>query len=360
MLKFYEYTLPFRNAFKTGKGTYTVRSGVLVHFKDATSDLITEASPLPGFSGETLEDIKKACLSSKTSLQDFFQSDFSARDLRTFLGTLPNLPSLQFALSFLGAEILSVRENRSFQEILQRPISRKLKVNEVTAAGNGEHLRRVVSEGVQRGFDTFKIKAPFPFGDLPEQMEELSHRFPHIQFRLDANQTWPVEELGKLSARFKSLPIEYVEEPVAGITTENAAEIMEKSFLPIALDESVDSLSALESRLQSHPEITLIIKPAFFGNLFDLVETISRFSTLLSKVIITTSIESRVGRSMAASVASVIGSSSRAHGLNTGPLFKQDLLDDYAITDGVLEVPGSGLWLHSGDEINANLINSFC
>lgn len=359
MLQFYEFTLPFHSVFKTGAGDFLQRSGILIHFRDQSTHILAEASPLPGFSRESLGEVKKLCISYKEDIDHFLLSDFSVSRLRSFLENLPAVPSFQFALSYLGLEIISERRKVPFHLLLQRPFKRNLKVNDVIGAGDINHIQSKIEEGMERGINTFKIKAPYPVEQLAEDLEQVHKKFPGIKFRLDANQTWPVQKLDEISSLFVNLPVEYIEEPVSTFGPEKLSDIISACRIPIALDESISSLSMVGSALKNYPETTLIIKPSLFGNLFDLIETISRFSTLLSNIIITTTIEARIGRSMIASIASVTGDPEKAHGLNTGHLLRYDLLDDFTISEGVLELPESGRWKHSPADINTNLLNRF-
>ncbi|MEX0647097.1 MAG: enolase C-terminal domain-like protein [Balneolaceae bacterium] len=359
MLQFYEFTLPFRSVFKTGAGDFLQRSGTLIHFSDHSTQILAEASPLPGFSRESLADVKESCTRYKVDIDHFLLSDFSVARLRSFLQTLPDIPSFQFALSYLGLEIISERRQVPFHVLLERPFTRNLKVNVVIGGGDMQQVKSKIEKGVKKGFNTFKIKAPHPAEPLAKKLEQLYIKFPGIKFRLDANQTWPVQKLDQISSLFSGLPVEYIEEPVSTFGPEKLSDIISACRIPIALDESINSLSMVGSALKNYPETTLIIKPSLFGNLFDLIETICRFSTPLSNIIITTTIEARIGRSMIASIASVIGDPQAAHGLNTGHLLRYDLLDDFTISEGVLELPESGSWKHSPAKINSNLLNGF-
>lgn len=359
MLHFYEFTLPFQTVFKTGTGDFLQRSGILIHFRDSSDEILAEASPLPGFSAESLADVKNACDTYHRDIETFLLSDFTVNQFRSFLNTLPDLPSLQFALSYLGLQVLSQRKKIPFHLLLERPLNRKLQVNDVIGAGTTESICKQIKKSIKQGFRTIKIKVPDPSVQLANCLNDLHKSHPEIRYRLDANQKWPLQKLEEWSSLFEHPPVEYVEEPVSLHQLTELPEILARCKLPVALDESVSSLPNLTTVLNHHPQLMFIIKPSFFGNLFDLVETISRFRTLLNRIVITTSIESRVGRSMVAAVAAVIGSPETSHGLNTGCLFKYDLLDDFIISEGVLELPKSGAWYYSINDVNLNLINRY-
>ena len=65
MLQLFEYDLPFRSPFRTASAVYKNRRGILIHYKNSRTDVVVEASPLPGLSKESFDDVKQALLNQQ-------------------------------------------------------------------------------------------------------------------------------------------------------------------------------------------------------------------------------------------------------------------------------------------------------
>ncbi len=345
MLQLYEYELPFKSPFRTGSSVYKSRCGILLHFRENEIDLVTEASPLPGFSEESYAEVKEILIRQKDRIHRFLEQDFSVDAIRKLeRDKYLNLPSLQFAVSFLALAIKAEREEKTISETLQTKMAGEIEVNDIIPHGIPNEIESRIGHSIREGFRTLKIKAPHPSAELASLLSAVQKKYPDIQFRLDANRSWPVSSLKKHSALFRNLPIQYVEEPIHIKKTTEIPQIQSNCLLPIALDETVHNFSTLKKILIRFPEIYIIIKPMLLGNILKIHETISQFRSSCKYIVVTTSLESMVGRSMTATVASLIGDPNLSHGLHTGHLFEHDLLPDFEIKDGSIrnhsEKPG--------------------
>lgn len=338
MIRCFEYNLPFAAPFTTAADHYSNRKGILIEHKNGSENIIVEASPLPGFSLESFSNVKNALDSHHKKIEVFFDREFTTEGLKQFSATLPRLPALQFAISFLGLSILSKRHSISIHQLLKTPKSYKVRINEIIGAGDVQHIQKKIEQGTKNGFTTFKIKAPWPTDPLIEALKNVLPGYPGITLRLDANQTWPEEKLEHIGNDLKSLPIEYVEEPVAIRNLEIIKRLRSRLSVPIAVDDSIKRIPELKQVLATEYGVYIIIKPMVLGNLFDIIETISAHRSTFKKVVVTTSLESFVGRSMTNSVASIIGDPQLAHGLHTGQFFDTDLVDNQTKPKGFLDI----------------------
>lgn len=325
MFNIFEYSIPFRSPFITASNTYNKRNGLIIEFTHQDNSYVCEAAPLPGFSKETTGDVKSILLKRKDELDIFFKSTFDVPKLNDFLGELPNFPSLQFALSYLGFEILADRKSNSrIQNLKNRPVKRIL-INEIIGAESGKNIQYKIENGIKNGFNTFKIKSPFPVDNLIENLKIACEKFPTIKLRLDANQSWPHDKLTEIGEKLRSLPIEYIEEPSGSVDPQKSQSILS---IPVALDESIKSLEKLSNLLKTEPEFFVVIKPMLLGNFFTIIETISKYRSNYNNIVVTTSLESIIGRLMITNVAALVGDPDLAHGLNTGKYFTNDLIDN--------------------------------
>jgi o-succinylbenzoate synthase len=359
MLSLYTYRLPFRQPLITGAGAITERAGYLIHFSHNGYDSVTEASPLPGFSAETLEEIGIQLKGSKNEINSFFCSDFSTHQLKSFLSSLPQSASLQFAISYMGIELLFKRDPDQITKIFDRVPLPAIKVNAMIGSLTEKELIESIQRDYRTGIRTIKIKAPYPIDDLAASLLKANHLFPDISYRLDANRSWPADEFEASVLKLSNLPIEYIEEPFKFVDFNNLPDNIKNSTIPIAFDESISSIPVLENALKKLPEAVLIIKPTLLGNIFQFVETIVRYRSLLNDVVVTTTIESAIGRSMVTTVASLIGDPTRAHGLLTGYLFKKDLGKGPLTENGMIQTNAEFFKKHKINDFDPGLIQKF-
>ena len=129
MLELYTYSLPFKQSFVTGAGSFKYREGLLVRYRDPHLDIVSEVAPLPGFSNETLEEAKKELLSNKLEADRFFSSSFTLDSLDKWVTSKNSYPSVEFGLSSLGLCILSARHQAPIHELMHITPSASVTMN---------------------------------------------------------------------------------------------------------------------------------------------------------------------------------------------------------------------------------------
>lgn len=321
MLSLYSFSLPFAEPFRTPVTTITHRDGLILKY----GDHYAEASPLPGFSPETIVEVTSRIKKDSEDLSHFFNSKFDHDRLKSLVRKYPELPSLQFALSMLGFKILNSRDEPagSVIKLFEGDLS-ALQINEV--AGSDTTIEEV-SKLTEGGGKVIKFKVGGNPGKTAELLNALHRQFPELQLRLDANQSWPADRIKEYSSLFRKLPVQYIEEPAVFSGTEELKNLLELCDLPVALDESVQSLNRFKvySSLLQKEIAAFIIKPAIFGDLPGLFETIGRQNSLVNKVVFTSAFESAGGHADIRRIATAYGSEKFAHGLGTGRFFSTDL-----------------------------------
>ncbi|MCC5943156.1 MAG: hypothetical protein JJU37_16545 [Balneolaceae bacterium] len=358
MISTFTYHLPFVKPFKTGSSVFKVREGVIIRYAGDV-DAIAEAAPLPGFSTESADDVRNFFSDYSIQFSDFFDKISSVHDITPFLNGLPSLPSAQFALSMLALSVLSQRENTSIESLLNmNSVPESISVNSVIGSSSVSETARLIQESVNDGFSVIKLKVTNSPHELASVLKEATRKFPDVRFRLDANQSWPAEKVAEYSALFKNFPIEYIEEPSRYSNEEELTYIIKSSALPVALDESIADWSRLESALKHQSKTVLIIKPTLFGNFLQLAETISQYRSSFDQIVVTTALESAVGRSMVKEAAFLIGDRTRAHGLHTGHLLTSDLLNVAKQINGIFSSAGRDFSQLRFDQINQTFLTS--
>lgn len=340
MFSVYRYKLSFKRPFVTGAGTFKHREGVILRYHDSYTDRISEAAPLPGFSKESLSDIITVLAGNRQSILSFLSDPFDLQTLALFTDSFSDFPSLQCSISILGMQVLADRKDRTVSELLDRPTEKSLKVNAVAGYSNPQDLKERATALYKEGFRVIKCKVLSDPGYLPDTLSYISSIYSDLSFRLDANRSWPKENVVRFTKLFCHLPIEYIEEPTKLYSAEAFARMAEDSVLPLAADESISQFGFNSFAELSSPPPFFILKPMFLGNLNNLFATINRRNHLVNNLIFTTALESAVGRRIVAQIAGMYGNPKAAHGLNTGTLFKDDLIADKPISAGQYSLDG--------------------
>lgn len=338
MLQLFEYELPFRATFQTGSSKFKSRKGILLHYQEEDTDFVVEASPLPGFSRESFSEVKHTLFNQKQLIDEFLSGVLTLRKIRNLSNVkVLDLPSVQYALSFLSLSLLAFRRGKTMYQLFNRNRPQRILINDVIGRGSFQEMKNQIERSIEKGFQTIKIKAPNPVDELAELLTLIYKDHPDVRFRIDANQSWTRSEFNQNCKKLRQLPIEYIEEPCKWKNLSEIEEVQKISSIPLALDESISTINELKEVLEEFPNLILIIKPMLIGNFLEIHETISSFRSSFKQIVVTTTLESKIGRSTIALTASLLGDQQMSHGLYTGHLFADDLLSDFEIENGSIK-----------------------
>ncbi len=168
-----------------------------------------------------------------------------------------------------------------------------------------------------RGLRTFKLKVARP-GALERELSAAQQLRAELgvdaKLRLDANQGFSVAEARACLPRFATVGLEFVEEPCA------LDALSPTSFgVPLAFDESLYELSphdprSVEPRLRGAR--ALVLKPTLLGGISACQRWARLASRIGAEVVISHAFEGPHGLALSAALALSIGSERLAHGLD--------------------------------------------
>lgn len=253
----------------TSRGRWRERRGLLLELMDEEGRRgLGEASPLPGFSPDTVVECATALADLPVPFVVGVGDGSLVEGVETAVAAVdPRCPAARFAVESALLDLAG--------QLLQRPVWRLLgghepepvPVNALVPAGRDAAVAAATA-AVERGVRTLKMKvgAAKRFGDELETLAAVRSAVgDSVWLRLDANRAWaPGEASARLHelARFRP---ELVEEPVAGGALE---QLPERSPVPLALDESLAEADARERVVEllagGHAAI-LVLKPAVLG-----------------------------------------------------------------------------------------------
>ena len=220
------------------RGAWSARAGVVVNLVDDNGLIGTgEASPLPGYSRDSLEEAIAA-------LREVLRTPVEVDDraplvaLRALVSRIsPSLPSARFALETALLDLLSRRASVSLGELLRGGPRGPWPEVEVSAllTGDPSSWEDGVLAALLAGHRTVKCKVG---ASLPEELRALDRLrglHPHLGLRLDANGTLARRDLPRLFDHFRELSVDLVEEPLSGAALFGLPTLA----VPFAIDESL-------------------------------------------------------------------------------------------------------------------------
>lgn len=294
------------------------RHGLLVRLEEAGREGWGEIAPLPGFSTETAAQAQAETL---RWLQGWRSGAETGHGLLTPVS--PSLsssaplpkehglsPSVAFGLSCALAELAGLLPSAGNYS------------GAMLCTGDPDEL---IVQLNQRPQPVAKLKA-----GLYEAVRDgitaslLLEAVPTLRLRLDANQQWSLEKARQF-ARFVPEPlrsrIAFIEEPCR--TQEDSRLFAQETGIALAWDES-SRLPGYVPTAEPHLR-AIVIKPTLVGSLATIRETIARASEAGLTAVISSSVESSLGLTQLARIASWL-TPGVAPGLDTLSLMQQQLV----------------------------------
>ena len=334
-----------RGAPAQAGGQTGTRFGTLLELRDVSGRSgWGEASPLPGYAGETPGHAAAALLAwlgaaeaGRTIESGFSGSPVEFADLR-----LEHSPAARAAVVSAVLDLAGHRGGVAIRDLLWdgSPVMSASAAGSASgiAANGSVPLNALVpltdaDTAVQsavtadrRGIRT--IKAKLGSGqrfdiDLEVLRAVRDAVGPSIAIRLDANGSWSVPEARRNLDRLAELEPEYIEEPVPG------SEMLELAgaAVPLAADESMQEPELAARLLDSDAVSVFVLKPSLLGGLERCMELAVRAATGGTRSVVTHSFEGPVGpgaacelgRAIAIATAGVSGEQTTAVGLDRHP-----------------------------------------
>jgi o-succinylbenzoate synthase len=317
-ISLYQYSIPFRTPIKTANAFFPVREGLLIHCHDqARFSVWAEASPLPGFSSESVSDIIEA-------------SGKLTESITKGENHIVGIPSLSFAVDCILWKIGRNGEMRPSPVATLKtfsPTPRNIPVNTAIGIGDKQIVLNTVNHYYNDGYRTFKFKVGIDRALEESILTSVCLKYPDISIRLDANRAWPLETALSILADWKQFNPVYCEEPVQGGNFDDLCRIRTTTGVPVAADESVRDIGSARRLTDGKLVDFLILKPSLIGSISDFLHICEMAQISGIQVVVTTALESAIGRSWVYALASMIDNG-LAMGLATGDLFEYDIADD--------------------------------
>lgn len=324
--KYSYYNLNFANPFKYSKNIFYNREGFILQITSASGQTaLGECSPLPGFSYEEISESDQQ-LQKLSQILYNFEIGNNLDSLENFTAKRNLFPSVKFGLEQCFLNLFAVSSN-NFLSANFGIKKKEIPVNAVVSIGEKLDIISEIERKSKAGFNTFKIKLGGVSLDTDINLIESIRKFfgNEINIRLDLNGAWDKKIALSNIEKFLPFGIQYIEEPCGFI--DSLTDIAKKSRVPIAVDESMNSVSDLLNVIKSSNIQHIVLKPMITTGIFSAIKLIEEANRRNKKIILSSSFESAVGKSALVFLASLV-KHNLAHGLDTGSHFKTDICAD--------------------------------
>jgi L-alanine-DL-glutamate epimerase-like enolase superfamily enzyme len=231
---------------------------------DGTSGL-GEASPLPGYSPDSIADVAEEL---QRLADDPVRVDPLASPLELLLDTFAAHPmkqaSARFALEAALLDWLGHTRGEPVHRVLGGDAERRaVPIADLVMTADASSWPARTDELLADGATHLKLKIGSDLDSELEALRSIRSAHPRLPLRLDANRRIPVAALRQHSDSLEALELELIEEPVAPEDWSTALGLP----LPFALDETLRDEALARQLLESGRIVAVVIKPMVLGGL---------------------------------------------------------------------------------------------
>ncbi len=249
-----------------------------------------------------------------------------------------NTPAAAHALETALLSLTAERAGLSLAKWMHPKSPDGVFVNATLAAHSLEETVEQARQAVAAGFSTLKVKVG---ADTPDEDWARLHAVResvgmHTALRADANGAWDVERASAMLAKWRDVHLEYIEQPLPADDLSGMARLKADGNVPVAADESVNSVEGARRVLDCQAADLLILKPMVLGGVLPALRIAHTALARGVRVVVTSSLEGVFGRTASLHLAAAVfgahaeaglAGAAPACGLATGGLLAADLLD---------------------------------
>ena len=325
----HRYRLPLSEPLALRGMVLRHREGLLLELTDERGAVgWGEASPLPGFSRESLggaagqlRDLASSMMGreitgDRIDLDGRFGRELDAMDLA---------PSVRFGFELALWDLYAAARGKALAELVAPRPRATVPVNALISGPPDKTLEEA-HQARSAGYETLKVKVG---GRAVEEDVEIvralnvEHGDAGIALRLDANRAWSLEEAERFARGTAGLRIEYVEEPLSDPTL--LPTFAGDYDVPVALDESLIDMES--EALEDHGYArAVVLKPTLLGGISRTLHLADLASRLGMQTVISSAYETGVGTAALVALAAGVGDEEVPAGLDTYRRLAGDVL----------------------------------
>lgn len=331
-IKYAPFKTGFKKPFSSAGIIIKERKGFYLIVEDKDGNQFTgEVSPLPGLSSETIEEAERDIRFIIDSFQERQIDDDFYKQIDSIYDK-PVVPSVRFGFEQALLNYLFSVQRETIQSVFLRKSNYLVPVNALVDLGDYEKVIRQSEELLKSGYKTIKIKVGRPdFSDDLRIIEFIRKEVPgNPVLRLDANGSWDPDTAYENLKKLSDYNIQYVEDPCSHF--ECMLKVSKAVNVPVAPDSPIKTFDELRNVLELGHFNFVVVKPMITGSIFKLIDEIKFAEEKNINVIISSSFETTIGRSMLIFLSSIVHHS-HAHGLSTSDFIEKSILPEYYPVD---------------------------
>jgi len=338
------YSLPLRDPWPSQDGDVTERKGWIVALEDDQGRRgLGDAAPFPGFGLETHPSAGAGLKLALKRIVGLPREGYAGAiaDL-TVLAPIAATATARAAIDCALHDLIAQGAGLPLARYLGGSETLRLvPVNGTIPRVAPARVAELGARAVAAGIDTLKIKVGG--ASIQEDQERLRALRgavgPAVKIRVDANEAWNPDRAIESLRAMAGFDLEYAEQPVAAEDLEGMARVRKESGVRIAADESVRDIKSAEMIHYRSAADILIVKPMALGGLRAARSVQNVASDGGLAIVVTTLLESAVGRAAALHFAASLGETPYAHGVATGGALERDLAEAPVPVRGRMAVP---------------------
>lgn len=342
---YHKYILEFKIPSGTSRGVMNTKETWFISLHSERNKGIGECGLLRGLSIDDRSDyedqLKWTCENINLGLE-------------ALLAELIEFPSIQFGLETAFRSLESSDQFQLFPSAFSQGFD-SIPINGLVWMGSEDFMRAQIKDKIEAGFDCIKLKiGAIDFQTELEILKSIRKEFSisDIELRVDANGAFSSENALEKLKRLSEYQLHSIEQPIKPKQFEAMSQLCEMTPLPIALDEELIGVFALEEKrklLETIKPQFIILKPSLVGGFRGSQQWIDLVKDLNIKWWITSALEGNIGLNAIAQWTYTL-KNTMPQGLGTGSLFTNNFWSPLSVKNGTLQYDVKQHW-----EINLEL-----
>jgi len=346
----------FRFPSKFAFGTRTHSFNILVKIISEEGVIgYGEACPVPFWSSESGQSVVEA-------IENYIKPALIGKDPRNIASLNNIMDKVLFGNNFAKSavdmalyDLVGKYLNVPVHMLIGGKFRDKIEVNSSVGIGSSTEMVQKCKEIINKGYKTIKI-----YGGKDSLKDEIEHFEAirkeigyKIKIYLEVNQQWSVSNAIKCINALQKYDLLFVEQPVSRWDLKGLMEIKNRSPIPIAADESVDSLQSIFQFASNRYVDIVNLYVQKTGGIYRTHQAISLLEAANTQCFMGSLLELGVATAAAIHLAASIKDLKLPCYLVGPEKYLQDIVKPpLNISDGYIEVPtGPGLGIDIDDDI---------
>ncbi|MCF6411622.1 mandelate racemase/muconate lactonizing enzyme family protein [Pseudalkalibacillus salsuginis] len=273
----YPLNLPMKQNFRISGGSVgdTEKGAPHVYIKITTDDRSQgwgEARPSNRWSYETIESVV-------STINHYFKPILlgqNAEDIKNVHklmnseiknGLTIGQPIAKAGIDTALHDLIGKHQKKTISELWFSKPKRSIGLSYLISTRNIQEAVQKANYAFENGYQGIDLKIGFSAGEDLGMVEAVKEAAPDLFFRVDANQGYTLSEAVKVSKGLEKLGVDVFEQPLKANDLLGHAELRRKTYVPIALDESIWTAGDLIQAIRLEACDTAVIKITKMGGL---------------------------------------------------------------------------------------------